>query len=998
MKTFVELRTGLITELLAITLVSPALMVSAQIQSASVSASSDYTVVQRSPDAKIWQRPVLQTNQSGVIRTNIQSYTELATGISYLQDGKYVDSVEEVDPIPGGAQAIQGRHKVQWAANGNTTGGSVIVSTPDGKTLSSTVFGLAYGDLASGSNAAIAQAQDSTGAIVAPNQVVYANAFSNLTADIQYTYTKAGLSQDIVLDQAPPAPDRFGLSDETTMLQVYTEFFNAPEPGMTVVTNANTEDDQILDFGEMKMGVGQTFFLNGQDPPASAGAVTKKWVHINGRTFLIEAIPYSAISNQLQQLPQAMNVNVHQGSIDRTALLEASPTRSRGSFKMDNPMKLSKLKNTQPRLMMDYNLFSSSTLTLQGDTTYLVSGVVNISGNLTVEGGAVIKYTNTGAGEIVISSYFQDIVCQTAAYRPAVFTSMNDNSVGTVIPGSTGTPTVTSTYISFSLQSTQTCILRNLRFSYATTAISGTVYNGGYDSDSITIWDCQFFDCSYAFDCKVTIEAVMLYVYNSLFSGGSTAIEKASGSDGTLSATAVNVTADGMFAYEAGLDSSSGVNSIFTRCYPSPNLTNCYTSVYSSNGVYQTVGAASYYLAPGSTNRGWGTTNINASLLTDLETLTTYPPVTFASYWLTNDYTFFPQAQRDNSGSTVDLGYHYDPIDYAIVIQISNATATVLPGTVLSSSSAEIVWLYENATLNCNGTATSPAYLVRYNTVQEQSNTNWINTNQYHSCYATPANSLWSASSTFRFTDWSVLAGDGQYFAEDTTNYVHSLQDCQFYNGAIAVDSGQLFGTNNLFQRVNFYLSDNGYDLTDTFYNNLFWNGELNVDHYGSLIWTFRDNLFDHTAITQMDDDIDVCSNNAYVTTNDGYLTPTNAWVILSSSPGYQSGDLGDYYYPTSLTQLIHKGSQSAPNAGLYHYTVLTNDTIEGTNTVSIGFHYVACANGVPIDTNGDGIPDYLEDINGNGLVDSGEIGWNIVGDLGLAVVITQPANNSKIP
>jgi len=55
-------------------------------------------------------------------------------------------------------------------------------------------------------------------------------------------------------------------------------------------------------------------------------------------------------------------------------------------------------------------------------------------------------------------------------------------------------------------------------------------------------------------------------------------------------------------------------------------------------------------------------------------------------------------------------------------------------------------------------------------------------------------------------------------------------------------------------------------------------------------------------------------------------------------------------------------------------------------------------ANGSPFDSNGDGILDYLEDINGNGLVDSGELGWNIVGDLGLNVIITRPRNGSTLP
>jgi len=66
---------------------------------------------------------------------------------------------------------------------------------------------------------------------------------------------------------------------------------------------------------------------------------------------------------------------------------------------------------------------------------------------------------------------------------------------------------------------------------------------------------------------------------------------------------------------------------------------------------------------------------------------------------------------------------------------------------------------------------------------------------------------------------------------------------------------------------------------------------------------------------------------------------------------------------------------------------------------VDIGYHYVSTDTiGIPIDTNGDGIPDYISDANGNGLVDSGEIGWNITGDLGLQVIITRPRAGSILP
>jgi hypothetical protein len=54
--------------------------------------------------------------------------------------------------------------------------------------------------------------------------------------------------------------------------------------------------------------------------------------------------------------------------------------------------------------------------------------------------------------------------------------------------------------------------------------------------------------------------------------------------------------------------------------------------------------------------------------------------------------------------------------------------------------------------------------------------------------------------------------------------------------------------------------------------------------------------------------------------------------------------------------------------------------------------------NGNPDDTDADGMPDYLEDANGNGSVDSGETDWQSATDPGLKVLITRPANNSTIP
>jgi hypothetical protein len=94
----------------------------------------------------------------------------------------------------------------------------------------------------------------------------------------------------------------------------------------------------------------------------------------------------------------------------------------------------------------------------------------------------------------------------------------------------------------------------------------------------------------------------------------------------------------------------------------------------------------------------------------------------------------------------------------------------------------------------------------------------------------------------------------------------------------------------------------------------------------------------------------------------------------------YSTGPLGDYYHFTN--SLIDAGSRNATNAGLYHYTVITNQVKEGSSQVDIGFHYVAVdGNGNPVDTNGDGIPDYAADRNGNGVADPTELPFGITID-----------------
>jgi len=71
----------------------------------------------------------------------------------------------------------------------------------------------------------------------------------------------------------------------------------------------------------------------------------------------------------------------------------------------------------------------------------------------------------------------------------------------------------------------------------------------------------------------------------------------------------------------------------------------------------------------------------------------------------------------------------------------------------------------------------------------------------------------------------------------------------------------------------------------------------------------------------------------------------------------------------------------------------------ETNSWLGCGFHPVLRNIEVlPIDSDGDGWFDYVEDSNGNGTVDSGETDWENASDLGLKVWITEPKRTANLP
>jgi len=839
--------------------------------------------------------------------------------------------------------------------------------------------GLTYFDSATSNSVVIAEVQDSTGQLLpSQNQVLYTNAFTGngLQADTRYSYTRAGLEQDVILRTDLPSPTNWNLNPQTTLLQVWTEFTATPTPQIYSLTNSDdSPPDQLLNFGTMQMGPGKAFLLGDE---SELSPVFKQWQVIQGSTFLVESVPIDSVSSQLQNLPPPNSPDDSDpgssgsSSSGSHSMLNHLSTRTsllaqKRVSKPVSPILIASKQRNAKGLVLDYVTINSTqtNITFQSDTTYYVSSVVSSTGTNTFEGGTVIKFATNGLVGISSST----LNWNAGPYRPVVCTVKDDNSIGQPISGSSGNPT--NYYYGYAMLELVSIpspfTLNGLRMSYAQIGLlisscQGSVYNAQFVNCGVGIWD-GFATVLVANALFGNVQTNLVIqkdttnnVENATFSGSS-CLAKGPAAVLLCPLALTNCILANVTNLVAGsLTSTNGNYNSFYNCaeFGGNTLTNL-------SNPFQTAVAGNYYLVDSSTNRNVGTTNIDSMLLTDLRQKTTYPPSS-----LTVDFSDpkneSPYALRDN-GTNVDLGYHYDPIDWALggIEVVGPGSLVFQPGTVIAvycnSNSDNTNFGFtvgSGGTFSCLGTANALCRIVNYNTVQEQSGTNW-NTPYQGLIYANTSTS----TNNYRFTDFSVMAQDTAFiYNTGGTTLPITLQDCQLHGGLLYSTNATINLLNCLLERVTATLwAQDG--NAPQIRNNLFWYGNLDL-MFTPTNTLIQNNLFDHNTNTDHSLTNYIGTYNGYVIGCD-HLTLTNSTndQFLTSSPTYQATAQGNYYLSGTGTNLINKGSTTADALGLYLYCTTTNELAETNSTVDIGYHYVAL-NPIGVPTNLDIVPDLL--------------------------------------
>jgi len=623
-------------------------------------SATPYQVVGRDANSAIWERTVYELGPAGQIIPRPHRYTELATGLNHLVSGQWVASREEIDISPDGnsAAATNGQHQAYFP--GDIAQGVIELDTPDGLKLQSRPIALSYDD---GSNTVLfAVLTNATGAILpSTNQVIYQGAFTGVAADLLYTYTKAGFEQNIILRAQPPTPDSFGLNPQTARLQVLTEFFNPPQPA--VATMALPEQagisltDENLNFGVMNMVQGRAFLL-GSDTQDGGVLVSKSWVQLGGRQFLVEEVPVAALADELAQLSASPTISIKPNPplnvVSRKRLL---PIRRPLSVPGKHAMQVAQNIPMSRGLVLDYVTLNSNqtNYTFQGDTTYYISGPFYSYGTNTFEDGVVLKYATNGSVQIQsVGGYSPAIKWRGGPYRPVVFTAKDDNTVGESF--GSGTPSGYYGNPMLSLSSISPApTLTGMRVSYAQTGIKTVAV-------SANIYDAQFMNCQ----SGLLITGGSVLLGNALFANTSTNFILPS-----YSGTGINVQNTTFCNSEllvSGPTGQDGFSLAFTNCILA-NVTNVLTGVFFSTNAdyigtynsqygtwlshnhsttyplypFQSAGGGNYYLTNNCPFRAFGTTNIDPTLLADIQKKTTYPPILYSNATFSNSMTFSPK-------------------------------------------------------------------------------------------------------------------------------------------------------------------------------------------------------------------------------------------------------------------------------------------------------------------------------------------------------------------
>ncbi len=658
--------------------------------------------------------------------------------------------------------------------------------------------------------------------------------------------------------------------------------------------------------------------------------------------------------------------------------------------------------------------------TFRSGVTYDITSPIQLFGKTTIEAGAIIKFDYNGFYPCL--QIMGTLDCEGTPYNPAVLTTVDDDTFGLQEQDSTGSPQSVFTGAPYlDLTYAGNVSLSNMRFRYADMAVGAPYFSrvdvwdcqfvqcyasvvnefGGMDGfHNVLFAGCYDAVAGDTNAYAIEMEQVTADVSNVW--------------DSSVSPSSVHLTNSIIFG---NIGSVSGYSAQNVTVGPNP------TDLQTNGAGNYYLAASSSLRQAGTTNissrlrtelqQKTTTPPIALPQLMNLAgDLTLLPQVGRYTNGLPDRGYYYDVVDYTVAFLTVSGSLTVEP---GTVLGIRNE-----PNVSQGGYTSYGLDLRENSSFVSHGSPNRPNIITDVQNVQEQdeygSSSLIVPDFMGASSDAAPSMDLrfcklYASAGNFAVWggDWEFVAyGDNLASEDSLVNW--TMRDCEVHGGRISLglpdinlDLTQYYGSgvvdweNNLFEDVNINLNPatwwyNGvvnFDESLTARNNMFKGAnwvEIEPVPANAGNWTLTDNLFDGIDFqTDPAAPLDFDYNGYYPLPVSQELYNTLAYqlsltagdstslfsatndlgglheVYLDYALPYGSGPFGKYYL-TSITSLWQAGSRTASDADLSQYTTSTTESKDAASyPVNIGYHYVAATNSLPLDSDGDGIPDYTE-------------------------------------
>ncbi|MBI9018486.1 MAG: hypothetical protein JEZ07_14630 [Phycisphaerae bacterium] len=929
------------------------------------------------------------------IEEEISQITEVGCGICYqgqqgswqLTEAKWIETVDGFVMDTAGYQLVIGKtlnDYLSYTIDGDTLNlrpVSIKANDANGEAVLNYINGSVIGQIDPDDNA----------------NLVFANAFG-LGIDLVLTVRPDGYAQDIVFHQAPQLP--MGIDPTAAAISVVTEVVMPEDMGAFVdsdeefVENATGEYDTELSQNAIE------FVKVIEDDQGKIAY---------DRHRLVESKVFDSSSdNDPGSIAETAGLAVVEGTEQSIAVAETSKQKVKavahkklardqyGTTHLVETLSNDFFETATYPVKWDYNAVSATisadeTWDAYPDNIYYIGSNTTITGcTVTIEPGVIVKFANNTS---LTCSTDGILDARGIAYRPIIFTSVNDDANGGELsPYSTGTPAA-GNYGGIVIGAGSK--FEFCRVLYATTGLELTA-----DFDGDVKHNC-FKDCPYAIEDN-SYNTTGVNIFNNLIANSSN-VGILLGSDDTIVS---NNTID---------NCGSGITTAVPVEILNTLMTNCMIGLYnsSSTAIIDTSGCAFYNNTPDITTNG-GTVNQTGNIsLTknpyatstygsyylntvlsggggmlvdagfaatgglsygDSDAWAIYPPVVYSSNITATSDTYASPILTLCDTGTIDIGYHHPRVDYVIddctFTMDAGTNLQLNPGLVMAvtASSSSDSRLFIKGSMDCNGKPGYGGYIL-LTSAESASQFMPVSGASAHDLISTDTTTIDMNFSFTRFWD----TGDALDLSFGSTSTT-SIENCQFWGNLVAVRHADTDITLNINNSLFVETETRLCGIATV--NNCTFDNITQAIYHSCLTFTLTNSVFNDCSLCLKDASASstVFRNNAYY--NYGTISTPSITLDTASMAGPSGKYINDTvdisteifdsncqlhyngYYLNQDSVLVDGGNSSSDS--LYGFTT-SLDSAEDAGTLDVGYHYPMI-----IDGDGDGAYAYLEGLQGS--------------------------------